>query len=210
MLETERSRVANQSAKLAERTPGRSGNLSLRTGDRFAITPTGIPYDEIEPADVSVVGVDDGEALAGKVPSSETPMHTRIYTELDVGAIVHTHSPWATTLAILREPLPPVHYMLASAGTRIPVADYAAYGTAELADNAVEALRGADSMACLLANHGLVATGPDLPTAMEILDTVEFTAQLYVRASSMGDPVQLAEAEMERVAERLQAYGQPD
>jgi L-fuculose-phosphate aldolase len=209
MLSDERRAVAAHVSELARLTPGRTGNLSVRREDALAITPSGVPYDDIEPADVPVVSL-DGTRLAGEwAPSSETPMHRHIYRRFDTGAIVHVHSPWATTLAVLREPLPPVHYMVALAGERVPVAAYATYGTEALAANAVEAMADADSDACLLANHGLVATGADADTAIETARTVESVARVYCQARAFGTPEELPPAEIERTARKLREYG-PD
>jgi L-fuculose-phosphate aldolase len=210
MLGAERRAVATRAADLKALTPGRTGNLSVRRDDRFAVTPTGVAYDRIEAPDVPVVSL-EGEQLSGDAaPSSETPMHTAIYREFDPGAIVHTHSPWASTLAILHEPIPPVHYMLALAGTTVPVADYATYGTEELAEYAVAAMDGADASACLLANHGLLATGEDADSALETAVNVEYTAQIYCQAKALGDPVELDPEEMAAVAEKFEGYGQGD
>lgn len=210
MLGAERRAVATRAPDLAGLTPGRTGNLSVRRDDRFAVTPTGVAYDRIAAADVPVVSV-DGEQVAGDTaPSSETPMHSAVYREFDAGAIVHTHSPWASTLAILHEPIPPVHYMLALAGTTVPVADYATYGTAELAGNAVEAMEEADAEACLLANHGLLVTGDDADSALETAVNVEYTARIYCQAKAFGDPVELSREEMAAVAEKFEGYGQDD
>lgn len=192
---------------LASLTPGRTGNLSVRRDDRIAITPTGVAYGRIEPADVSVVSL-DGEHLDGLQPSSETPMHRAVYRAFDAGAIAHTHSPWATTLAVLGEPLPPVHYMIALAGSSVPVADYATYGTEALAANAVAAMREADSRACLLANHGLLACGEDAAGAVETARAVESTAGVCCRARAIGEPVVLPDEEIDAVALKLGEYGQ--
>jgi L-fuculose-phosphate aldolase len=208
MLGAERRAVATRAPDLAGLTPGRTGNLSVRRDDRFAVTPTGVAYDRIVAEDVPVVSL-DGERVAGPTaPSSETPMHTAIYREFDAGAIVHTHSPWASTLAILHEPIPPVHYMLALAGTTVPVADYATYGTEDLAKNAVAAMNEADASACLLANHGLLATGEDADAALETAINVEYTARIYCQAKAIGDPVELSAEEMSEVAEKFEGYGQ--
>ncbi len=210
MLGAERRAVATRAPDLAGLTPGRTGNLSVRRDDRFAVTPTGVAYDRIGAADVPVVSL-AGEQVAGDTaPSSETPMHSAVYREFDAGAIVHTHSPWASTLAILHEPIPPVHYMLALAGTTVPVADYATYGTAELAANAVEAMEEADAEACLLANHGLLVTGDDADSALETAVNVEYTARIYCQAKAFGDPVELSRDEMAAVAEKFEGYGQDD
>ncbi len=107
-------------------------------------------------------------------------MHRGIYRRLEAGAVVHVHSPWVTTLAVLGRPLPPVHYMLALAGGTVPVAEYATYGIAELAANAVEAMAAADATACILANHGLVAytDAPDPAAALETAVAVESVARV--------------------------------
>ena len=209
MLDDERWTVARRSADLAERTPGRSGNLSARSGDRFAVTPSGVPYAELEPAGVPVVDLDGERVWGDAAPSSEAGLHAAVYRALDAGAVVHAHSPWATALAALRRPVLPVHYALARAGGGVPVADYATYGSDELAANAADAMAGAGTTACLLANHGVVAAGPDVDAAFETLDAVEFTAGVYARAASLGEPVELPDDELERVAAKFEAYGQP-
>lgn len=208
MLDAERQAVARRASALAERTPGRSGNLSVRAGERFAVTPSGVPYGELTPDHIPVVSL-AGEPVDGDLtPSSEVAMHAAIYRDLDVGAVVHAHSPWATTLAALRRPVPPVHYALARAGGTVPVAPYATYGSEELAANAAAAMDEAATSACLLANHGVIATGADLDEAFETLDAVEFTARVYAQATAMGDPTALPADEIDRVAERFESYGQ--
>lgn len=210
MSEDLRAAVAEHVASLAHLTPGRTGNLSARAEDQVAITPTGVPYDEIDRSDVPLLNL-DGEQVAGDLePSSEVPMHLGIYRALDVGAIAHVHAPWSTTLAVLQEPLPPVHYMLALAGGELPVADYAPYGTVELAENAVEVMSGHGTTACILANHGLVAAGEDAAEALETAEAVESTAQVYLQARSVGDPVSLSPEQIDHVATRFDSYGQTD
>lgn len=208
MLDDERREVARRARDLATRTPGRSGNLSLRAEDRFAVTPSGIPYADVEPADVPVVTLAEEQVASDRMPSSETSMHAAIYRGLETGAVVHAHSPWATTLAALSQPVPPVHYALARAGGEVPVAAYATYGTEELASNAVEAMVEADTTACLLANHGVIAAGAGLDEAFETLDSVEFTARIYAQAAPLGDPTVLSGDEINHVAEQFQTYGQ--
>ncbi|PSQ15662.1 class II aldolase [Halobacteriales archaeon QS_8_69_26] len=207
MLDEERAAVAREVGSLAELTPGRTGNLSVRRGDRFAVTPTGVPYDDLSADEVSVVSL-EGEHLAGADPSSEGPMHRGIYRTFEAGAIAHVHSPWATTLAVLHEPVPPVHYAIANAGGEVPVAEYATYGTKELADNAVAAMDEAGTSATLLANHGVVATGADAVAAIETARAVEATARLYGQARGIGDPTTLPDEEIQRVAEKFESYGQ--
>jgi len=210
-LEAARDAVVSHAPELAALTPGRTGNLSVRDGDAFAITPTGVPYDSFDQADVPVVSL-DGDQLDGDMdPSSEVPMHRHVYRFDDPGAIVHTHSPYATTLATLHEELPPIHYMIVAVGKRVPVAEYAPYGTEALARNAVDAMREAESTATLIENHGLVVTGPDLPTAIENTVHVESLCELYLRARSVGGaPRELTDDQLVVVLQKFDSYGQSD
>ncbi|WP_049921443.1 class II aldolase/adducin family protein [Halopiger djelfimassiliensis] len=212
ILEAERRAVVEHAPDLAALTPGRTGNISVRDGrdgDAFAVTPTGVPYDGFDAADVPVVGT-DGEQRDGRMaPSSEVPMHAAIYRREDVGAIVHTHSPWATTLAVARRPLPPIHYMIVAVGKRVPVAEYAPYGTDALAENIVAAMAEADATASLIENHGLVVTAPDLETALENTHHVESLARLYLQSRAAGlEPATLSDAQLETVVEQFESYGQ--
>lgn len=222
ILEAERRQVVAHAAELAELTPARTGNLSVRgatdadeasderAGDAFAITPTGVPYDGFDARDTPVVGVEDGEHRDGRMaPSSEVPMHSAIYRREDVGAIVHTHSPWSTALAVAREPLPPIHYMIVAVGKRVPVAEYAPYGTDQLAENIVDAMDEAGSTAALIENHGLVVTAPDLETALENTRHVESLARLYLQTRAAGlEPATLSDAQLETVLGKFESYGQ--
>ncbi|USZ72553.1 class II aldolase/adducin family protein [Natronosalvus halobius] len=209
LLETQREQVVERASDLASLTPGRTGNLSVRDGDVFAITPTGVPYDAFDVDDVPVVGVDGEHRDGAMKPSSEVPMHSAIYRREDVGAIVHTHSPWSTTLAIADEPLPPIHYMIVAVGKRVPVAEYAPYGTDALAENIVTAMREADATASLIENHGLVVTAPDLETALENTAHVESLARIYLEARSAGlEPQRLSDEQLETVLAKFESYGQ--
>ncbi len=209
ILAPERRAVVEYAPELAGLTPGRTGNLSVRDGDAFAVTPTGVPYDSFRPADVPVVGV-GGDLRAGEMaPSSEVPMHAAIYRRDEPGAVVHTHSPWTTTLAVAHEELPPIHYMIVAVGKRVPVAEYAPYGTDRLAENVVTAMRAADAHAAIVENHGLVVTGPDLPTAVENTVHVESLARLYLTTRAAGfEPTTLSDAQLETVIEQFESYGQ--
>lgn len=208
MLDAERRAVVDYSTDLAALTPGRTGNLSVRRGDRLAVTPTGLDYAALSVEDVPVLSLDGDRLVGDRAPSSESPMHRAVYEAFDAGAIAHTPSPWATTLSVLREPLVPVHYALARAGGTVPVAEYATYGTEALAANAVTAMREADAGACLLANHGLVATGTDAADAVETARAVETTARVYCQARAVGDPTVLPDEEIEAVARKFEGYGQ--
>jgi len=189
-------------------TLGTGGNVSVAVEDGVAISPSGMAYDEIRPADVPIVDL-DGEVLAGtRDPSSETAMHTGVHrARPDVGGVVHTHSPYASTFASLGRPIPASHYLIAFVGDRIPVAGYATYGTQELADLALEAL-GDEYNACLLQNHGVLAVGADGQSALEVALMVEYCARIHYQALSIGDPVLVPEEEIDRLQSKFVDYGQ--
>ncbi len=178
---------------------GNSGNVSLRFEGRFiAITPAGIPYEEMDAEDIVVVDAAGTVVNGHRRASSETGMHLAIYAaRADVGAIVHTHSSFATAFAIAGRPIPAVHYVIAPLGDEIRVAPYATFGTAALARGVATTL-GADN-AVLIGNHGAVAVGPDLRTAFERAERVEELAALAWRAAALGGPVILDRPELERV-----------
>ncbi len=183
-----------------------SGNLSIRLGDEVFITPTSMEYDLIKPADIVVIGLDGAVRRGGRRPSSETPLHCLVYqTRPDISAIVHTHSPHATTLAVLGLAIPAVHYMIAVADTtEIAVAGYATYGTPELARNVRKAF-GAPAKAALIANHGLVAGGSSLQEAASVAEAMETLAGLYYRALAVGTPVVLSDHQMSEVLAKYRA-----
>ena len=190
---------------------GTSGNVSARTpeGD-VLITPSGLDYESMEPEDVVLVDV-EGELLDGSLkPSTETPMHTGIYrARAQVGAVVHTHSRYATTLACLGWEIPPVHYMLAtlSGDGRIPLAPYTTYGTEELAGYAAEAL-GESRNACLLQNHGTITVGESAGEAFSRTVVLEEMAEIYYRARLAGEPILLTPEQIREVATKIAGYGQ--
>ena len=178
-----------------------SGNLSIRVSPgEVCITPSGMEYDRLEPADMVLTGT-DGKLREGRhTPSSETPLHCLVYASRpDISAIVHTHSPYATTLAILVLPIPAVHYMIARARTtQIEVASYATYGTDALAQNVRDAF-AAPALAVLLANHGLVAGGATLQEAADVAEAMEMLARLYCQALAVGTPRVLSPDQMAEV-----------
>lgn len=189
---------------------GTSGNVSARVPEEgyILITPTGIPYEDMERDDIVLVD-EHGAVVEGfRKPSSEVPMHTRVYRDHPwVQGIVHTHSLFATTFAVLGETIPAVHYLIASMGTTIPVASYATYGTEELAAGASRTI-GPDHKGILLQNHGVLAAGTSLDEAYQNAATMEFLAELYYRTRSIGRPILLSDEEIARVAEKLKKYGQ--
>jgi L-fuculose-phosphate aldolase len=190
---------------------GKSGNVSARwhdgAFDGFLVTPTGVPYDRTTPSQIVPMTL-AGEARGNVLPSSEWRFHRDIYAaRADAQAIVHTHAPFATTLACLHRDIPPFHYMVAVAGGKdIRCAPYATFGTQELSDHAVAALAG--RRACLLANHGMIAIGVSLDAALALAIEVESLAEMYWRAMQLGEPVPLPDAEMDRVLAKFATYGQ--
>jgi L-fuculose-phosphate aldolase len=189
----------------------KSGNVSVRCarGARagFLLTPTGVPYDRLEPDDIVFVGL-DGRVTGRCEPSSEWRFHAAIHgTRPELRAIVHTHSTHATALACQGLGIPAFHYMVAVAGgDDIRCSDYATFGTQALADHALAALQ--DRRACLLAHHGVIACGASLDAALALAVEVENLARTYVIVRSLGEPRLLDRAEMERVVERFGTYGQ--
>ena len=188
-----------------------AGNLSARLEpDVIAITPSNIPYPDITAADVVITDL-RGNVLDGhRRPSSELPFHTAVHrARPDVGAVVHTHSPYATTLATLRRPIPAVHYVIASfAVAEIPVVPYETYGSDALAAQ-LERVARTGTKGVLLANHGAVVFDSSLERAATLASLLEFLATVYVRALSIGDPVLLPAEEIARVIERYKTHGQP-
>jgi L-fuculose-phosphate aldolase len=185
---------------------GRSGNVSARIEGGFLVTPTGVPYESLNLADL-VFMRRDGQREGTYTPSSEWRLHRDIYERHpEVGAVVHTHSPYATAIACLRKPIPAFHYEIAFVGGNdIRCAEYATFGTQELSDHALAALQG--RRACLLANHGVAALGSDVDDAFSMADKVEMLARLYWQALQVGEPVILDDAEMARVLDKFRTYG---
>jgi L-fuculose-phosphate aldolase len=186
---------------------GRSGNIGLRVKGGLLVTPSGMPYDAMTPADI-VFMKDDGTVPPGqREPSTEWRFHRDILAERpDVGAVVHTHAMFATTLACLHIDIPAFHYMVAMAGgDSIRCAPYATFGTQALSDHAVKALEG--RKACLLANHGMIVVGETLAKAMALAVEVETLAAQYWRALQVGKPILLSKKEMRLVLEKFSTYG---
>jgi L-fuculose-phosphate aldolase len=185
---------------------GTSGNLSVRHGDGFLITPSGTPYGEITPEGVVQVGM-DGDHAAGLRPSSEWRFHRDIYAARpDVHAIVHAHPPYSTALSMCRMAIPAAHYMIAvSGGDSIRCADYYTYGSQELSDAVMRAMEG--RLACLMANHGMLAAGPNLEQAMWRAVEVETLARQYALALQIGKPVLLTADEVAQALAKFSNYG---
>jgi L-fuculose-phosphate aldolase len=185
---------------------GSSGNVSLREGDGFLVTPSGMPPAALREDDIVAMDM-AGAASGARKPSSEWRFHRDIYAARpDCNAVVHAHPPFCVALASHRRGIPAFHYMVAMAGgTDIRCAPYATYGTQELSDHAVAALAG--RLACLLGNHGMIAIGPSLERALALAVEVEGLAEGYWRALQIGEPVLLDDAEMAVVLEKFKSYG---
>lgn len=190
-------------------TKGTGGNISYydREEGLIAITPTGYTFDEMTPETIVLVDI-DGNVVEGELkPTSEISMHLGVLrAREDINAVMHAHTTYATALACLRESLPAVDYMIAVAGPDVRCAEYATYGTPELAENALQAME--DRYAVLLANHGVLTGSHSVANAFNILEEVEYCAKLYILARSIGNPVILDDEEMARMAVKFKHYGQ--
>ena len=185
---------------------GTSGNVSLREKKGMLITPTSMAYAKMKPDDIVEMGL-DGKVRGEGRPSTEWRFHLDIFrARPDVHAIVHAHPTYCTTLAIMERPIPAIHYMVAVAGgADIRCAPYATFGTQELSDHAVEALK--DRKACLLAHHGMIAVADTLERAMWLAVEVETLARQYVNCLQLGEPSVLPPEEIANVAGRIANYG---
>lgn len=187
---------------------GTSGNVSVRVGNTVLVTPSGVPYDRLTPADLTGVDLEGHQVLGTLVPTSELPMHLAVYRNTDARAIVHTHAVHATAVSTLVPELPPIHYMTGALGGPVRVAPYATYGTDELAENMLQALT--DRTACLLQNHGTIAYGPTLSQAYDRTAQLEWMSHLWLTARSVPGltPHLLTEEQVAEAGERLRGYGQ--
>ena len=185
---------------------GKSGNVSARIDGGFLVTPSALAYADAAAEDVVAVSA-DGVAIGRREPSTEWRFHLDVYAARpDVMAIVHAHSPFATTLACLDRGIPAFHYMIAVAGgADIRCAPYATFGTQELSDHVLLALEG--RTACLLAHHGMIAVGVTLQSALALAVEVETLAEMYWRALQIGEPRQLSAEEMRTVLAKFATYG---
>lgn len=211
LMENERKEIIKYGKKLVTEglTKGTGGNLSVFDRDKklMAITPSGIDFFEIKEEDIVILDLDGNVVEGDRLPSSEWFMHLIQYQKRDdIEAVIHAHTTYGTALACLREPLPASHYMIAVAGKDVRVADYATYGTKELAENAAKAME--NRRAVFLANHGILAGAQDLLNAFNIIEEIEYCSKVYCVAKSFGEPVILPDEEMELMAEKFKTYGQ--
>jgi L-fuculose-phosphate aldolase len=188
---------------------GTSGNISVRYKDVLLITPSATPYDSMTPQTIAAMPLNGeyGSWSGPMKPSTEWRFHFDIVkSRPDVGAIVHTHSTYATVLAIARKEIPACHYMIAAfGGATIRCAGYARYGTKELSDLAVKALEGRNG--CLLANHGMLAVGANLEKAMWLAVELETLARQYYLSLALGNPFILSDEQIAETARGMATYG---
>ncbi|HEY5993486.1 MAG TPA: class II aldolase/adducin family protein [Gallionellaceae bacterium] len=202
-----RAALLHTSRRLVEHglNRGTSGNASVRCGENILITPSALPVSAMNEQDLVLLD-ESGMVLKGRKPSSEWRFHCDILRKRpEIGAVLHAHSTFATTLACLRLEVPAVHYHVAFAGgDSIRCAPYAVFGEQELSDHVLDAL--ADRKACLLANHGMIALGKDLDDALSVAMEAEFLCEIYWRALCAGEPHILTTQQMHEVREKFSDY----
>ena len=202
-----RGEVAGAARRLAaERLVlGTSGNISLRAGDAVAVSPTGARLADLEAAQVAVVDL-EGQQLDGELaPTSELGLHLGIHAERGDGAVVHTHSPFATTLSCVLDELPAVHYEMLRFGGSVRVAPYATFGSEQLAAAVHAALEG--RTAALMANHGAVVAAADMESAVGLALLLEWACEVYWRAAQLGEPRSLTEDDLHAVVAQVATLG---
>lgn len=212
-FENERAEIAHYAKRLRpdRLVAGTSGNLSQRVGELLVVTPSGLDYDALTPELVCVCDL-DGNQLEGELDAtSEMPLHLSVYRQTDCQAVVHTHATAATAVSTFSQELPAFHYLIALFGGPVRVAEYATYGSPELAASVTKALEGRTG--CLMANHGTVTVGPTLGKAYELNVYLEWLCDVWLRAlggaSAAGvAPVQLSDAEIAKVMKKMESYGQ--
>jgi L-fuculose-phosphate aldolase len=199
VLAEEREAVAGASRHLAAEglVIGTAGNISARKGDLVAVTPTGADLGTVTAEMITVINL-NGEIVDGDLaPTSEVPLHTGIYAATNALAITHAHAMASTALSCTHDELPPLHYSCLSLGGAPRTAPYATFGSQELADNVITALKGRN--AAMMQNHGSVAYGSKMDEAVERLELLEWLAELYWRSSSLGTPRVLTDKDFEAI-----------
>lgn len=213
LLAHERDTLIEYGKKLTakELTVGTGGNISMYNQESgyMAITPSGLEYDSLALEDIVIMDLAGNVVEGIRKPSSEYQMHALVYqSREDIHAMVHTHAIYATTISALNIDLPAVDYLVAhSGGKNVRCAEYATFGTEELAQNALKAME--DRKVVLLANHGINAVGVNMDEAFNITEQLEFCAKIYWQAKSIGEPVILDDEEMDKMVDKFKTYGQP-
>lgn len=206
-LHTEREAVAAAARRLAAEglVLGTAGNVSARAGELIVVTPTGAVLADLEPEQVVVVDLEGRPVHGDYAPTSEIELHLGAYRRHGAGAVVHAHSPIGTALACVLDELPLIHYQMLALGGPIRVAPYATFGTPELATLTLDALKG--RAAALMANHGMIAVGPDLDAAVENALLLEWASDLYWRAAAVGRPRSLDAGQAQDFIDAITARG---
>lgn len=209
---TQRNKVIKYGRKLIDHnlTSGTGGNISIFDSESktILITPSGYDFYEMEVEDLVIINLDGSilDSKKGRKPSSEWLLHAIFYQHrTDITTIIHAHTIYATVLSCLREPLPPTHYMVAVAGEDVRVADYATFGSKQLAKNAYEGMK--DRKAVLLSNHGMVAGDSTLDKTFNIIEEVEYCSKIYCLSKSIGQPIILDDKEMQIIKKKFTTYG---
>jgi len=187
---------------------GTGGNMSLCNCEKtiIAISPSGTKYETMKPEDVVLVDLQGNHIDGSLKPSSEIQFHLDLLNlRPDIHAVVHTHSPYVTTMACLRMEIPAIHYLIGHVGYKVPVAFYATFGTKALSENICAAIGSGDAV--IMANHGLVTVGKTLENAYQKAEMVEYVAQLYLQAMAVSKPTLLSDEEMSQVMEKYKTYG---
>lgn len=214
LMEKERMEIAEAGRKLLALglTRGTGGNLSIfdLKEKLFALSPSGMDYTTITPADVVVLNLKDEVVEGERKPSTEYALHRILYeSRPDIHAVLHVHAVYTSALACMRQPILPLHYLAAyGGGANVPCAEYATFGTVALAENARKAMEG--RKAVLLANHGLLTGAATLTEALSIADELEFCARLQCITNAMGGGVLLDEQEMMKNVEKFHDYCNPE
>jgi L-fuculose-phosphate aldolase len=203
-----REQVAAASRRLAQEglVLGTAGNVSLRIGDRVAISPTGAQLARLEAEQVTIVDLAGGVLDGDLAPTSELDLHIGVHRRNDGdGAVVHTHAPMATALSCVLDELPCVHYGMLAFGGSVRVAPYRTFGSPELADAVLEALAG--RTACLMQNHGAIACAPTPDAAVDLSLQLEWACSVYWHAAQLGTPRILSPEELEAVVRTVVERG---
>lgn len=215
LMEEERTQIVEYGKKMsaAGLSVGTSGNISIYDSETgyMAISPSGLGYFDTKPEDVVVMDLDGAIIDGARKPSSEHGLHTIVYQNRpEARAVVHTHSPYATTLACLHQTLKPVHYVIMGASVNeVPLVPYVTFGTPELAEAVGEVLvANPKTRVVLLANHGDVCYQASLPKAFGLATNIEFTAQIQWQCLCAGEPRYLTDEQMASAMERSKTYGQ--
>lgn len=200
--------VVEYAQNVSAMSMGTTGNVSARMSeDIMVITPSGVPYADMREEDMCEIDIESGVNRTTNKASSETPMHRAIYqVRPDVKAIVHTHSLYATAMAVAGKPIQPIHYVISTLGNEVPVAPYVTYGTPELGQAAADVAKSGVN-GILLQNHGVLAFGTSLGEAFYHAELIEYLAHMTYLTVAHGGPKLLTDAQLDVVRQRFRGYG---